>query len=460
MTAPYLPYSQQNYADWKARFERDSQIGGLLRQAKVAAGLEEEQADRMPPMLQAPPQEQAQMQMPPQVPPAMQAPTPEELHAHEKGIRGGLLHLLGADRQAPEVAALLTPEERERVRPGVLGTLWNAVASNKGPQAVQQERALNIVGLRDAKKAREEMERKEALSRRIEAVAATMDPEVGVEYAARMKAIYGLPDATSATQAAVGLKEREFAPQRIIWTTVPMMVNGSEKMVMRSNDGQLLDASTGEDLRAMGARLEPMPPMAAPNQILPTVNPDGTPGYVAASGRGGEVRTTPLPGVERPVPGAQSRQQVQIINTERSLAYRDAQNSIEALLDANGQMKDPPSNLDRIATQREWTNFVASGSGQAYMSNVRKLIRSWVVLIEGKRMSDADARVNELQRSFSFGDRPEVIESKKRTLLSMAQAIRDLGEQGVELPVPGGEPAAPEGGKTFTLPNGKTFRVP
>lgn len=206
MTAPYIPYSQQNYADWKARFERDSQVGGLLRYAKLSAGLTDqpEQAPQGPALLQAPPQE------PPPMPPAMQAPepTPEELHEHRKGLRGGLLHLLGADRQAPEVAALLSPEERDRIRPGVASTLWNAVVEGKGPQTVQQERAANVVGLRDVKRDRDRAIRNEQLMARIQGVAATMPPQEAAEYVSRMSTALQLPGFDDTAVAAERMRPR------------------------------------------------------------------------------------------------------------------------------------------------------------------------------------------------------------------------------------------------------------
>ena len=266
MTAPYLPYSQQNYADWKARLERDSQIGGLLRQAKMAAGLEEQPSGQMPPMLQAPPQEQAQPQMPPQVPPAMQAPepTPEELHAHQKGIRGGLLHLLGADRQAPEVAALLSPEERERIQPGVLGTLWHAVAEGKGPQAVQQERALNIVGLRDAKARREQRERI------LKAFPMPSDPAEMASWSetvARVVAAAPVPDpewSKDLTTTAAQLEPPSRAPvTETFGNPIAMMYNGQERMVQVGNQGTVRPVE--------GASPMPKSDTAEPVNIVKTV---------------------------------------------------------------------------------------------------------------------------------------------------------------------------------------------
>ena len=79
---------------------------------------------------------------------------PDATHAHQKGIRGGLLHLLGADRMPPEIAAQLTDEQEARVRPGLAATLWNAVAHQAGPNQVQRYRAAQILGDQDASAAR------------------------------------------------------------------------------------------------------------------------------------------------------------------------------------------------------------------------------------------------------------------------------------------------------------------
>jgi hypothetical protein len=128
---------------------------------------------------------------------------------------------------------------------------------------------------------------------------------------------------------------------------------------------------------------------------------------------------------------------IKVINTERSLAYDDAQLSIRELTNEKGDVKPPPSSWDRWATKSDWTNWASTGEGQAYMNNTRKLIRAWVVLIEGKRMSDADAAVNEAMRSFRPGDKGAVVAGKQRTLKSMAESIGRLGgKKGVLLPDP------------------------
>lgn len=76
-------------------------------------------------------------------------------YQYRPGIRGRVLGLLGADRVAPELQALLTPDQMRRVKPGVVGTLWNAINYGVGPQTVMQARAENLLGLQDKKAAHE-----------------------------------------------------------------------------------------------------------------------------------------------------------------------------------------------------------------------------------------------------------------------------------------------------------------
>jgi hypothetical protein len=358
---------------------------------------------------------------------------------------------------APEIAAELTEEQRSRVLPGLSSTLWNAVSRRVGPQQVQRERASDIIGDRDRAIARAKAQRDEAALVGIREEAMRLyptDPQAQVEHVAQRSAAQ-LGGVTQAAQAAIGLRDR--VPQRVTWTTVPMMVNGTQAMVMRSNDGQLLDAATGEDLREPGNTLAPMPPNP-PTGSFGTepslIGPNGRP--MVMNRQTGRMEEAPE-GVARA--GTQSAQEIKVIDNERSLAYNDAQLSMSGLMGADGKMKEPPSNFDRAATRSEWTNALASNEGQAYMNNVRKLIRSWVVLIEGKRMSDADARVNELQRSFAFGDGPDVIASKKATLESMAESIRALGTPRSANPSSPAPASAPQSGRMVEI-NGKMFRIP
>lgn len=87
-----------------------------------------------------------------------------------------------------------------------------------------------------------------------------------------------------------------------------------------------------------------------------------------------------------------------------ALAAGEARRSYQNLLDPQTKkIADPPSWFDRTASKSDLTNALASDAGSAYMNNVRGLVRSWIVTVEGKRMSDADARVNEVLKSFRFG---------------------------------------------------------
>lgn len=454
MTAPYIPYSQQNYADWKARFERDSQVGGLLRYAKLSAGLTDqpEQAPQGPALLQAPPQE------PPPMPPAMQAPepTPEELHEHRKGLRGGLLHLLGADRQAPEVAALLSPEERDRIRPGVASTLWNAVVEGKGPQAVQQERALNIVGLRDVRTARDRTARQEALTRQIEEIAATMPPKEGVEYAARMKAIYGLPTSTAATQAAVGLKDP--VPQRVTWREASMMVNGRPAKVLISNTGEVRDAATDADLRQPDVRLEPMPQQAPPNQFLQSLDAEGQPNYTVVQGRG-DVVPRPLP-IRRPTSGSgttslrlQARMDSALEGLQLAQWVEDELKANPAAIGLKGMLWTPAlDRLDRAGVSARSAIETLTGElrhgrfgGALTATEAAKAVR-WLP-------TDRDTYEGALAK----------LQNLRVFLNARIEAMdRGVGEESVDVPAPRpGTTPIPAGGRTYTDPQtGRTYRIP
>jgi hypothetical protein len=97
----------------------------------------------------------------------------------------------------------------------------------------------------------------------------------------------------NAMQTAVGLREREFAPQA---PRAPITKN-TEDGIMQYN----LATNQWEPMRdAEGRPMMAPPQQAPPNQILPSINPDGTPGYTAVSGRGGDVTVTPVEDVTRP----------------------------------------------------------------------------------------------------------------------------------------------------------------
>jgi hypothetical protein len=135
---------------------------------------------------------------------------------------------------------------------------------------------------------------------------------------------------------------------------------------------------------------------------------------------------------------------------DQDLAATDAKFSFTALLDDAGKMKDPPGWKDRLATKFDWSNVAASPSGQTYMKSVRNLIRSWAIIVEGKRMSDADAIANDQLKSFRFGDSAEADAMTKARLESMAQAIKD------KIGASGGAARPAE----FKMPDGTVWRRP
>lgn len=216
MTSPYLPYTQSGYADWKKRIPQESAIAGLLGQAKQMAGMEEEPQALLPPTPPFNPNDGRST-------PAGDDPT----HAHRKGLLGGLRHLVGADRTAPEVAALLTPDQQQRVRPGLLSTVYNAVVEGKTPAQVQQERALNMLGLEDTKKARVKRDRDEKMWEQIQGVAAQIpDPQARLEYTARMASSMGL-----AQGADAGLTAQRLRPEAV-------KILGPQSMAIDPNTGE------------------------------------------------------------------------------------------------------------------------------------------------------------------------------------------------------------------------------
>lgn len=379
------------------------------------------------------------------------SPGDDPTHDHRKGLRGSLLHAVGADRVAPELANLLTPDQQARVRPGLLSTAYNAVVRGKGPEAVQRERAATMLQLEDLKKSRDRQAREERLFGQIQEQAASIeDPQARLEYVARMSAGMGLPQGEQTALAAQRLE-----PTR------------NQPLAMRTVSNVLRDGKVYTDiLDGMGRLIRSEEQFVRPNEpppqnVVASENPDGTVTYKTLPTRvepGQPIRPTDT-GLRVPTPGRATPQEIKVVNNERQLAYDDAKLSIQNLTNADGSMKDPPSSWDRVMTRSDWTNFMASDEGQSFMNDTRKLIRSWVVLIEGKRMSDADARVNEMMRSFRPGDKAITVDGKKQTLQSMAQSIRSLGQAGgITTPVPG-EPSRPAGGRTVTV-NGKTFIIP
>lgn len=404
-------------------FLNQSAVAGLLRHAKRIAEIPDDDPMQGGGMLQPTPP------FNPNAPP----PTPQR--------RPGLLSRLndlGQPTLDENQASQLTPEEIERVTSG--GGLLGRVATQAlgmgllTPKMVAEAKAKRLIAGKDEMKTRKKMEREERLFGQIQEQAASIqDPQARLEYVARMSAGMGLPQGQEAATAADRLRQ----PQ--------MQSRANAKLTVLGGDGNyyaIQQDATGAEVPGSRVRV---PKPTSGITYREGVGPDGTPViYALPSEESGDVRGPVKPretGVEVPVPDKGDPMTIKVINNERTLAYDDAQLSIGAIGDGKGGIKNPPGNWDRAMTKSEWTNALATEDGQHYLNNVKKLIRSWVVLIEGKRMSDADARVNELQRSFAVGDKSVVVEGKKQTLLSMAKSIKELKRTGgIVQPVPGETP--------------------
>lgn len=193
-------------------------------------------------------------------------------HAHKGGIRGGLLHLFGADKMDPELGALLTPEQQERVRPGLMSTIGNAVLTGRGPQAVQRDRAAELLGLQDLKAQRDAAAQQAQTFRSIQARAAQIqDPQQRIEFIAREAAAAGiLPVAEQATKTADVTRPR---------TTQPMAVQRQENVL--GPDGRPYIVYT--DGQGNEIRREPQytaPRTAQDNAIVAIDDGSGNPVYV------------------------------------------------------------------------------------------------------------------------------------------------------------------------------------
>lgn len=363
------------------------------------------------------------------------SPGGDPTHAHRSGLLGKVRHLLGGDQISPEVAGLLTPDQQKR--------LLNKGLLSQFIEGGEEKMALKMVGLADLGEKRKLTAQQKQMMGQIQDIAATMDPQQAAEFVGRMATTFQLPEFEAIAQSA----ERLRPPQA-------QQLRANAKLTVLGDDGNyyaIQQDPMGNEVPGSRVRV-PKPTSGITYQK--GVGPDGKEVYYALpTSETGDSKAPIRPretGVEVAAPARGDPQTIRLVENERSLAYNDAVQSWEGLVDAQGKIKDPPGHLDRLFTRSEKTNALATPEGQAYMNNVRKLIRSWVVLVEGKRMSDADARVNELQRSFSFGDKSLVVEGKKQTLQNMKASIEAI-RKGAPAEVPKGTP---------TTINGKTFYIP
>lgn len=269
MTGPYLDYSAGNYADWKARSKRlqdESAVGGLLRVAKKVAGIEDEPAPSLmgtPAFNPEAPDPRAQMTPPAPSPLLAEDPT----HAHKKGWRGGfgLRHLLGTDRVSEDVAQNLDPDQLKR--------LVNMPSLLQFGAGGEQELAQNMIDLRTQKKARDKAARDERMESQIQAAASQMEPQAGLEFAERMRGMYGIGN-PQAANAAANLRDPMRLPvQETFGNAQAMRIGGKDVMVQHGSLGT----------QRVVPDAEPMPREATPtvdNTIVAIDDGAGNPVYV------------------------------------------------------------------------------------------------------------------------------------------------------------------------------------
>lgn len=236
-------------------------ITGLLQQMEETKRRMQGPLAPPPDAFQLPQNGAAPPQGAPMAPPLAPAPEPSAFanvananisdpndlsYQYRPGIKGRVLGLLGADRVAPELQALLTPDQIKRVKPGVVGSLWNAINYGVGPQTVMQARTKNMLGLTDEaanRKTDAEMKRQRAL---IAADYATMpnDPakryEALVEMTGRLAAI-GHPDAAKYANILNAIKPdapRELGRQSLQITKDVIGEDGLPYTVWTNVDGQ------------------------------------------------------------------------------------------------------------------------------------------------------------------------------------------------------------------------------
>lgn len=384
------------------------QVASLLRQAKKASGLLEED-EQEPQMAPSPQMQQAFTQGLAADPVQGRSTSPQgdPNHGHRKGVRGLLSHALGSDRLAPEVANLLsTPDQIARAKGSAGGNLLSVLATGKGVGTVQARRALDMLGLEDKKTERDTAARQESDFRRIRDTAAKMPmgPERS-EYVARAMAEV-IDNPVNAMQTAVGLREREFAPR----APVKPITKNTENGIMQYN----LATDQWEPMRdAEGRALMAPPVQAPPNQILPSINPDGTPGYTAVSGRGGEVKVTPVEDVVRPDASgrttaavraqvASNRAQLSVI--DEALAelekYPDAVGLSRMAGEAINQRVDPRGIAARQALSNVGSLRVHDRSGAAVTASEFPRLRPFIPNVSDtyqKNKSNLEAMRRELE---------------------------------------------------------------
>lgn len=422
---------------------------GLLTDPSAIRRLLAEKAAQTTANTQAPPQG---LMAPPMPVPTQPMPTPNpdpSAHVEQGGVRGGLMHLLGTDRVTPELGALLTPDQRERVKGGLLSTAWTALTTGRGAGAQQDARAMRLLALEDAKKARDLKARQDRLWANVQQIASGIrDPQEALEYTARMAAQLGLPQGEDAAVAAERLRPRQ------------IQARANAKLTVLGADGNyyaIQQDATGAEVP--GSRVRVPKPTAGITYREGTM-PDGSVGYFALpSEESGDQRGPIAPratGVTAPPDAPTTR-----ANATMRRAMADNEASVSHIDDLITQLSKPgPEGGAAIG----WKGYIPDAVlNRMFPQGVqtRSGLQNVGSLILHNRFGAALTKT-ELQRAgfipFDTDSQATALDKLRKLKEYIAAETAALEEQAGPATPTSPAPAA-TGGKTITV-NGKTFRIP
>lgn len=349
-----------------------------------------------------------------------------------------LRKLIGNENVPPELAQLLTPEQQQDVTPGLWTTIGNFLKDGSTPRQRMMNRTREILAYGDLGTARTNDRRLASERSRIAQEYASDPSGMAREMAAA--GVWQPQEAASFAKAYEPADQER--PQSLggnaFWNPLERRVEYVDAPPTRPLSPSTRNTAQGVqnwnpdarkwefEIDETGSRVMPWAQPIQPGFTTPA-------GVVGPGGRPMVLNTKTGQFVEAPE-GTARQTGSPITPMERNLAASDARLSIATLMGPDGKMKPPPNSLDRVATRSDWTNWMASDYGQSYMNNVRKLIRAWAVVIEGKRFSDKDQEFQEAQRSFRPFEGTLTLEGKQLTIENMARdlqgAIRAPGSGG------------------------------
>jgi len=373
-------------------------------------------------------------------------PQPDlDAHEHEKGLLGAIRHGIGADRVAPELGALLSADQRERVKPGLLSTVANFALRGRTPQQVQMERAATMLGLQDAKVGRDRSERQRRIEDQIQAAVGGMEPQAGAELAARMRLMYNLPQAAPMAIATDQMR----LPQ--------MQARANAKLTVLGEDGNYYaiqqDAMGAE---VPGSRVR-VPKPTSGITYREGKGPDGAPViYALPAEEAGDVRGSVAPrstGLEVPETGADTRAATAAAE-KRANDARMLTDDLAGVNEALEQLKKNPNafGLENILPSVVRSRLPGAAEDATTIGSLEYVVGRLRHDRFGGALSALEA--DKAARIFSEPKNPAPViraqlEVIQKALIRQAESIK---QQQSATPTSGGE-------KTITV-NGKTFRIP